>query len=309
MNKTIYLDWNVFQDIFQRRGCVLALQENLEYLRDERGYKIVYSSSHMQDLCNCANDEYIKNDLALLSNLTKNWCVGFLENEVISTEKIDVKIVFDKIKKSLEIDKEGLQNIGVRFYFEPYPVDISRLSEDNIILPFLDEEGVLSPKSMEKFIESLKNDILDNHDRQKQFRRSLKECMEINDPAYPDILELPFCKYLLSPKQDIIENFPAIVDSFLSISGKNFDSIPIGEKITTSYRVLDFFPSFSERLNRRNNQSNISIDSDHLFFASESRYLISSDEKMLEKAKIVYGLCGIKTRVLHPSEFIRITIV
>jgi len=104
-------------------------------------------------------------------------------------------------------------------------------------------------------------------------------------------------------------NFFDIVNSFLSISGKEFNSIPIGERITTSYRILDFFPSFSERLNKRNNQSNISIDSDHLFFASDSSYLICGDEKMIEKAKIIYKLCGVKTRVLMPAEFMDITVV
>lgn len=243
MNKTIYLDWNVFQDIFQKRRN-LDLQENLEYWRDRKGYKIVFSSSHMQDLCKCTNDEYIRNDLALLSNLTKNWCVGLLENEVISTEQIDVRTVFEDIKKSIEREREELDSIGIKFHFNPYPVDISKLSEDNIILPFLDEGNILSPKAMERFVDSLKNDIFNNHDKQKRFRRSLKECVEINNPAYLHVLELPIYKYLLSPKQDIIENFFDIVNSFLSISGKEFNSIPIGERITTSYRILDFFSFF-----------------------------------------------------------------
>lgn len=308
MNKTIYLDWNVFQDIFQKRRN-LDLQENLEYWRDRKGYKIVFSSSHMQDLCKCTNDEYIRNDLALLSDLTKNWCVGLLENEVISIEQIDVRTVFEDIKKSIEREREELDSIGVKFHFNPYPVDISKLSEDNIILPFLDEGNILSPKAMERFVDSLKNDIFNNHDKQKRFRRSLKECVKINNPAFLHVLELPIYKYLLSTKQDIIENFFDIVNSFLSISGKEFNSIPIGERITTSYRILDFFPSFSERLNKRNNQSNISIDSDHLFFASDSSYLICGDEKMIEKAKIIYKLCGVKTRVLMPAEFMNITVV
>lgn len=212
-------------------------------------------------------------------------------------------------KKSIERESEELDSIGVRFHFNPYPVDISKLSEDNIILPFLDEGNILSPKVMEQFIDSLKDDIFNNHDKQKRFRRSLKELVEINNPAYPHVLELPFYKYLLSTKQEIIENFLDIVNSFLSISGKEFSSIPLGERVATSYRILDFFPSFSERLNKRNNQSNIAIDSNHLFFASDSNYLICGDEKMVEKAKIIYKLCDIKTRVLTPDKFMNITVV
>ena len=173
MSKTIYLDWNVFQDIFQKRRN-LGLQENLEYWRDEKRYKIVFSTSHMQDLCKCTNDEYIRKDLSLLSSLTKNWCVGLLENEVISTEQIDVITVFESVKESMERESEELDSIGVKFHFIPYPVDISKLSEDNIILPFLDEGNILSPEVMERFIDSLKNDILYNHDKQKIFRRSLQ---------------------------------------------------------------------------------------------------------------------------------------
>ncbi len=308
MNKTIYLDWNVFQDIFQKRRN-LELKENLEYFRDKKNYKIIFSSSHMRDLCKCKNKEYIQNDLSSLSDLTKNWCVGLSGNEIITMIQKNPKEVFDYMNEKLDNEIEDLENIGVKFYFEPFAVDVSKLSEGNILRPFLDSNHILSPDAMGQFIESFKYNIFSDHEQQKKFRNSLKEVREINNPAYINFSELKIYKYLLSSKQKIIENFTDIVNSFLSISGKSLDKISIGERITTSYRILDFFPAFSERLDKRNSQSNISIDSEHLFFASDSRYLICGDEKMVEKAKIVYELCGIETKILNPSEFMNVTII
>lgn len=302
MNKTIYLDWNVFQDIFQKRKN-LELEERLKDLRNN-GYKIVYSGAHMQDLCKCSNEEYIEKDLSLLADLTENCCLGFI-NETIAIEKIDTKTVFKSIKKSVELDKISLDDININFYFNPYLVDRNKLSSNNIILPFL-ENGYMTPETMKNFIHYLiSEDIFRNHSIQKQFRSSLQECAKINNPAFKQMLNMPMFKFLLSSKEDIMNNFPEIVNSFLSISNKSLDSITLGEKITTSYRILDYFYEFSERLDRRNTQQNISIDSEHLLFASNSKYLICGDEKMCEKAKIIYQLCGIKTRVLTPDEFIR----
>lgn len=303
MNKTIYLDWNVFQDIFQKRKN-LGLQDKLIEFRDKKGFKIVFSSSHMRDLSKCQKDDYIQNDLSLLSNLTNDWCINFLDNDNITEIQVNPQFIFNKIKKEMNSAREILKDIEADFTFEPYYVDVSKLSKDNIVIPFLEERELFTPNSMNQLTLHLRDNIFGDHKKQKQFRNSLKECIEINNPAMSFISELPIYKYLLSEESEIVNNLESIVNSFLSISGKSLDNIPLGEKITTSYQILDFFPVFSEKLDRRNNQNNIAVDAEHLFCASSSRYLICGDEKMVKKAKIIYKLCNVKTKVLTPEHFL-----
>lgn len=303
MSKTIYLDWNVFQDIFKKRKN-LGLCDKLIELRDKKGFKIVFSASHMRDLSKCQKDEYIRNDLLLLSDLTKNWCVGFAENGDIIERKFEPELIFNEVKREIDISRETLQNIEINFEFEPYYVDVSKLSKDNIVMPFLEEGGLFTANSMNKLISDLRDSVFNDYKKQKQFRNSLKECVEINNPANPFVSTLPLYNCLLSEESEIVNNLESIVNSFLSVSGKSLNGIPLGEKITTSYQILDFFPAFSEKLDRRNNQNNIAVDAEHLFCASASRFLICGDEKMVKKAKIIYKLCNVKTKVLTPEHFL-----
>lgn len=90
----------------------------------------------------------------------------------------------------------------------------------------------------------------------------------------------------------------------MSISGKSLNGIPLGEKITTSYQILDFFPAFSEKLDRRNNQNNIAVDAEHLFCASASRFLICGDEKMVKKSKNNLQIMQCKNQGVNSRAFL-----
>lgn len=303
MDKLIYLDWNVFQDIFQKRRY-LELEEILIDWKRRKNYKVVFSSSHMSDLYKCSDPNYIKSDLLSLSKITEDYCMG-LDGDNIAIQKINPNIVFQEISDSIKNEKVDISGLEVKFNFSTYKVDVTKLSQNNIIIPYLESGNICSPSSLENLVKDLiANDIFTNHNIQKSFRVSLKECVEANNPAFASIVDFQVYKYLLSGKEEIKLHLREIIDAFLSISGKKFNSIPLGEQITTSYRMLDFFPAFSEKLDRRNNQRNICIDSEHLFWASKSRYLVCGDNNMIEKAKLIYTLTGVSTKVKSPIDFI-----
>jgi hypothetical protein len=71
------------------------------------------------------------------------------------------------------------------------------------------------------------------------------------------------------------------VNSILSLRDKSFDSVATGEQVTTAYQILDYFPAFSEKLDRCNTQRNIAIDAEHIFMASGSIFLVCGDKKMV----------------------------
>lgn len=299
----MYLDWNIFQDLIQaRRGE--GLRENLEAAK-RSGYQIVYSFAHMRDLSRCSNKEYVENDLAEVSKLTDNWCVGMIQNEgAIAYAQHPPKVVINEVYKQQAQSENAM--IGSPYRFASYPVDMSKVSDENILTPYLKKNnGVMSQELLDEFVKELYETIFTDHKIQKQFRESLKEIVSIGNPAFAQFGDLPLYKYMFSSKEVIVENLNEIVNSFLSLNNKALETIPLGEKITTTYNILDFFPAFSERLKKNNNIRNIATDAEHLFLASDSRYLVCGDNKMLEKAKIVYKAYGVKTKVFEREQFIQ----
>ncbi|MFC1236110.1 hypothetical protein [Vibrio sp. F74] len=299
--KSIYLDWNVFQDLFQtRRG-----QEfNSAIQSVKRKYKTPFSCAHMRDLSRCRSEEYVNKDLAETQRVSDGYCVGLSQNnEDVLIERVPIKQVFDAVKEDSTI---AGQSVASFLLFDEYEVAVDELSPDNIVVPYLDKNGrKMSPKLLMDFVEALRVDILNDHRIQKKFRASLKEVMALGNPAFAAIENMPLYKYWLSTKEEITENFESIVNSFLSITGKSTDTIPFGEKITTSYNILVFFPAYWETIDRRNNTNNVTTDAEHVLLASSSRYFVCGDEKMVEKASIVYTTFGIKTKVMTPDMFMR----
>ncbi|HEM8211168.1 hypothetical protein I4607_11075 [Proteus mirabilis] len=303
MGKIVYLDWNVFQDLIQnRRGE--GLKENLDAAK-RRGYKVVYSFAHMRDLSRCRKQEYIEKDLSEVSILTNNWCAGLeLNKDTITYIQYPPKTIIEEIYKQQAQSHSA--TVSSPYLFPAYPVDMSKISPNNILTPYLKRNnGIMSCILLDELVKQLYETIFTNHKIQKQFRDSLTEVVKIGNPAFEYFLDMPIYKHLFSSKETITENLNDIVNSFLSLSCKTLDSIPFGEKITTTYNMLDFFPIFSERLQKKNNINNISTDAEHILMASDSHYLVCGDKKMLEKAKIVYRTYGIKTKVYEREEFIQ----
>jgi hypothetical protein len=300
MKKSVYLDWNVFQDIIQDRRNE-GLHENLE-AATRGGYLIPYSCAHMRDLAKCGNPDYVKSDLKRVSELTGNWCtmMGDMDDQ-ISYKQVRPEEIFSIVSIDEKIDTSSIKT---KWAFEPYEVDTSALSASNIMTARLQaNNNIFSSEVMESFLFDSSEGLLSDHKTQKLFRASLKELMELGRPGNSKVMDMPLYKHWLSSKEVIKQNLKEIADSFLSLSNKTFDRVPIGEKITTTYQILDFFPAFSEKLDRRNTQRNIATDAEHVYLASDSRYLVCGDANMLEKAEIIYSLCGIKTKVYHATTF------
>jgi len=303
MKKSIYLDWNIFQDVIQeRRGT--GMKEHLE-AAIRKGYLVPYSCAHMRDLSRCGNQSYIDNDISEISKITRNWCVGMkFKEDSLDYDKVPPEHVLAEIRKQQNEEKKPeLKSI---FYFTPYEVNMSKISKENILVPYLNKNNkTMSPEIIESLIYDLYEKIFINHKIQKLFRNCLSELFKLNSPAFEVVLDMPLYQHLLSPKEVVAKNLNEIMNSFLAISGKSLESIPSGEKITTTYNVLDFFPAFSERLEKKNNIRNISTDAEHVFLASDSRYLVCGDKKMIEKTTIIYNAFGIKTRVFDPESFLQ----
>jgi hypothetical protein len=89
MSKSIYLDWNVFQDIIQWRRNE-GISENLAGAK-RAGYIVPYSCAHMRDLSKYKSPDYINKDIINISNITNNWCVLRKSDDTIYYKKVATK--------------------------------------------------------------------------------------------------------------------------------------------------------------------------------------------------------------------------
>lgn len=299
--KAIYLDWNVFQDIIQSRKSP-RLGENLSAAR-KRGYSIPYSHAHISDLLRCSNADYIKSDLEQLEIITEKLCIGPHKNgSGFCIDEIPPSLVYE----AMAADQKNIPELeNFRFDFQPYEVDTANLSKGNVMIPFLDRfEGIMSPELLESFVAHLQENGLTDHKLQRDFRNSLIEVVRLNQPAAENIKEWPFYFYLLSTPEEIGHNFISIFQSFLEIDGRSIDTISEEDKFTNAYGILDFFPVFKEKIERKNNLNNMLTDALHVYVASKCSYYICGDKKSVAKAKIIYRAFGVKTRIYYVEDFI-----
>jgi hypothetical protein len=299
--KAIYLDWNIFQDIIQDRKSS-RLVENLNAGRN-KGYLTPYSHAHISDLLRCSNASYIKNDLEQLEIITGKWCIGQHKNgSGFCVDKMPPGLVYE----AMEADQKNTPELkGFKFEFQSYIVDVAKLSGENVLVPFLERfHGVMSPELLESFVDHLQENGLADHKLQRGFRNSLIEVVRLNQPAAEEIREWPIYSYLLSTPEEIERNFISIFQSFLSVDGRSIDTISEEDKFTVAYGILDFFPVFKEKIEKKNNLNNMFTDALHVYIASKCSYFICGDKKSVAKAKIIYRAFQVKTKIYYVDDFI-----
>ena len=299
--KSIYLDWNIFQDIMQNRKSP-RLAENLTAAK-RKGYLTPYSHIHIEDLLRCSNSDYVKSDLGKLAVITGTSCIGpHKDGSGFCIDKIPPELIFAAMKsdptKSANTDE-------IKFQFPPYKVEIEKLSAENVLIPFLQKSNeFMSSELMENFIDHLLENALSDHKLQRDFRNSFIEIVKLNQPALEEIREWPIYEYLLSSAEEIETNFISIFQSFLSIDGRSIDTISEEDKFTIAYGILDFFPAFKEKIERKNNLNNMFSDALHVYVASKCSYYICGDKKSVKKAKVIYRAFQVKTKVYYVEDFI-----
>ncbi|ELX09089.1 hypothetical protein Jab_2c11490 [Janthinobacterium sp. HH01] len=298
--KSIYIDWNVFQDVIhERKGPLLA--ERL-YAAKAKGYALPYSHAHIYDLLRGANLDWVKKDLDHIASITGCLCIGPLKDRSrFSLERVPPLQIY----ASMATQTDELPVVPDSIQFEPYPVDVGKLSENNIVIPYLrDSNNLMSPGVIEKLVSDFLENALQDYNLHKSFRESLVEVIRLNQPNNEEVKSWPIFQYLLAPAEEIEENFMMIFRSFLSIDGNVLENLSDQNKIRTAYGILDFFPAFKERIGKKNNLNNMITDSLHVYIASQCTHFICGDRKSITKANVVYRAFGIKTSVHYVTDFI-----
>ena len=70
-------------------------------------------------------------------------------------------------------------------------------------------------------------------------------------------------------------------------------------RIAAIFELLDMLGYWKDKANDKSNYARL-WDSSHTFYASHCDYFISNDKRTVNKAKVVYDIYGIKTKILMP---------
>lgn len=301
IKKSIYLDWNIFQDLIQERKSV-RLTENLEAAKN-KGFITPYSYAHMSDLARCGNPDYVASDLRRVERIAESKYIDVaIDCLNVRVKKVPPQIILDEVR--LHNDSSPIL-VDTPKILPRYKVAIEQIHEDNFILPYLNRfNGYMCQELIDNLIFDLKERGLDDYKLQRDFRSAFTEIVKIGNPASVGLLEAPIFKYLLASKTEIEENFIEILNYFLSITGKSIATIGEREKFTTSYGILDFFPAFKEKLDKRNNMNNMLTDALHVFIASKCSMLVCGDDGLVDKAKLLYRIFKLPTKIYHVKTFI-----
>lgn len=95
-----------------------------------------------------------------------------------------------------------------------------------------------------------------------------------------------------------------VVESMLKYNQLNNSSLR--SKMGMAYLLLDFSPSYREKVNYKSNFTNMYTDSEHMLNASFAKYYITQDKKAIRKTKFVYNTLDVGTEVYNIDEFTKL---
>ena len=258
----------------------------------------------MSDLARCSNPDYVQSDLSEVEKISDRNYIDIIDvtQLEVQVKQVPAAAVLDLVRRD---NSSSLTALEIPKRFPRYKVAVEQIPKGNLMLTYLSRfDGYMCQELMEALMEDLNERGLSDYTLQRDFRNAIAEVVTIGNPAAAELLETPIFKHLLSSKEEIQENFEEIFAHFLSLTNKTISTIDEQEKIRSSYGVLDFFPAFKEKINKRNNMNNMLTDALHTYIASKCSLFVCGDSNLVEKAKFLYKAYKIPTRVYHVETFI-----
>lgn len=317
MQKYIYLDWNVVKYLRENRNGAEFHDKELETLlcKLKNRYIFPFSIYHVKDRLSNYNPDYekeVSEDLAFFENLAEKNCV------VWSNSKDDIELTKVPILNCRsEMEKEKKKKLPIQSMTRLMPeisVDMTKIDRSHPMYEFLEaHQAKLNGQLMQELLESFYESIFDDGILYKKFRNYVNDHKKelLNPPVENrcDLLSFfyrycaPYIRSFDYSEKKLEENWKNIAESWFMLSYGS--EIPFPVLLSNGYILLEGHPLFYDKINKsKNNLSNISRDANHLYFASKAEYLISEDEHFRKKAKFLYQVYSIKTKVVSVTEFL-----
>ena len=281
--KTVYLDFNVYQD-YENDSSVHMI---LDKLNEDGEFTFVYSGTHLEEILRMEGQDYIHKRIESIGALTqgKIVVVGSDKKAVICMQDINQR--FRQVRKYIEMNKAA--------------------EERECIQAEAREHLVLHEKSenRDKAIgsSSLRKMLFNTNKKGNKINPLLPGEDELNKIlSYVGIGNKGIREYLDFLSEDEIEYHEirfAIVSiaELLMIIGLHSDKVEDKNNIESVYPI--YHKSF------RKIKSGY-YDNDHLSFAVNCDYFVTKDKTLQKKAKEIFDFLGVKTAPILLHDFMKI---
>lgn len=300
---TIYFDKQVFSYLFKaREEKYVRLREKILLHKEE--FIFLYSAGHLMDLSNDKSEiKYAEMDF-MHSIVDENFLIFDSGIKVCKMLPINAFLNFGESLKNPILNNLNFSCLSK----EQISVlnNISDLIKKDIdsLLPFdwlktrlpIDSEGLLVDK---KTLESLFNMVAESFlsDKYKMVRDNVMQQYNPDNVVIGEdanVNEVPLYTPLKMSYFDIVRS---------SLKQVGFQVVNDFMVYYMSYVFLDFF-GFNKESRKKVKFYNLQADAVHSFYGSYCDCLVSDDEGVRDKTKVLYKAYGINTKVYSVDEFI-----
>lgn len=317
----ILLDWNVIKYLKKPRGNKNQIDNEAKLIVDSlrRRYEFPFCEAHLRDLSKSypSHRDLVDEDLCFLQSLTHSVALGTKdETGEFMLTYYDPKKLFNEIVSEPSRTPDISPDMGPQSSFQ---VDMQAMDPGNPLYNMLTESnGTYNPVVMSNWLNRIYEPFFSEAEPYKVFRNyitSLKRDLEnsnsvglnVHDLVYKEMLVqrmTPFVNSLeIDNEDDLSTIWKDAISEFLRITHPA--EIPFGLLISTAYSMLDFHPLFREKLKKKNTLSNITRDSNIIYYASSGKYFVTEDASCLEKANFIFRAFACRTKALNMIHFVQ----
>lgn len=316
----IILDWNVIQYIKNNTNYYDDYMQIINCVR--RRYEFPFCEAHLKDLANSFsedNKEQIDQDLSFLKQISKSVAVVVEEKtEKLYLIKLDPCTSFQEIL--FENSKEHTFSVPI-YPITEFQVDMQQLDKEHPMYNILEKSnGIYSPIVMAEWIEDTFFKLNNSVNNYKEFRfyiNKIKRDLErhnTDENFLPSDLDykkklihfaMPFLDAMeIDNEEKLATIWRDAVMSWLKIT--NSIEVSFKKQIITAYNMLDFHPLFYDKLKKnKNTLSNITRDSQMVYYASSGKFFVTEDKKCLKKAQLILKAFNCRCKVMNMEQFYR----
>jgi len=315
----VYLDSNIFRYLGNVDDSEITFFNKLIEFKDD--FIFYYSSAHLSDLSRDISERKYQ-DLSFMEQLVDKNFLNLNNDEIVvnvkiaspteafnnmNFETVNNSIDFDKIFEELgeeSVEKEEAKKLFKSFLNTPIgnlgipnlPDAVYNNTPFNEIIPKLSDKNTFS--DLIKGMLDIFSKLYEDPSIWRKFRNysienllNRKFDIDIENPNFNELLkDTPLQKSFLEFVEDSIKH------------NKSLDKQKYHHFFISAYACLNLLGIDKEN-NRKVVFSSFQDDAQHAFYAAHCDYLVSKDEQLLLKAKSLYNLFKIETKVLNLDEF------
>lgn len=316
----IYLDSNIFR--YLKGDDKSTLLEKLNFSKDDLIY--YYSFAHLSDLSRDKSDKKFEDLLYMEQMVDKNFLNLYPDEKNVNVKvfspteafnncdfsPINEALNFPELFEEMEVDEDDSPELRIAkenfksLFKAPLksfgiPNLTTAIEENNPIkklLPQLPENGNI--QDLIKGMLNSFNDLIEDPTIWRELRNHSIESLglqkfdiDVNDKEFNELLkDTPLQKSFLELVEETFKH------------NKDLEKQRQFNFFINAYNCLNLLGLDKEK-NKKVVFSSFQNDAQHAFYAAHCDYLVSNDEQLLIKARVLYELFNIETKVLNFNEF------